>query len=206
MQNTVATWWPMAAFFFVSSITPGPNNIMLASSGLRHGFRRSVPHMLGISAGCMAMLLVVGMGAGQMFERWPPLHTLLKLACSIYLLLLAWRIATAPVALAAAPAASASAREQPMSFWQAAAFQWVNPKAWAMILGVVALYIPSGPFALHLALATLIAGAVNLPSISVWTWFGVGLRHWLRSAGRMRAFNRVMAALLVASLVPILAM
>ncbi|KKW66786.1 hypothetical protein AAV94_13580 [Lampropedia cohaerens] len=206
MENTLATWWPMAAFFFVSSITPGPNNIMLASSGLRHGFRRSVPHMLGISAGCMAMLLVVGMGAGQMFVRWPLLHTLLKLACGAYLLHLAWRTATAPTSLAAAPAASAPETDRPLSFWQAAAFQWVNPKVWAMILGVVALYIPSGPFALQLALAALIAGAVNLPSISVWTWFGVGLRHWLRSARRMRAFNRVMAALLVASLVPILGM
>ncbi|SHE93664.1 Threonine/homoserine/homoserine lactone efflux protein [Lampropedia hyalina DSM 16112] len=188
---------PLALFAFASSITPGPNNIMLASSGLNHGFRRSVPHMLGISVGFMLMLVVIGLGLGALFRTWPALHQILKIASALYLLYLAWRIATAsPVNVDARP-------RRPFSFWEAAFFQWINPKAWTMALGVIAVYVPQTDFLFNLLLGALICGLVNLPSISVWTLFGVALRRYLRQPAVVRAFNIGMALLLVASLVPL---
>lgn len=188
--------FPLILFAFVSSVTPGPNNLMLASSGLNYGFRRSIPHMLGISCGFMLMLVLVGLGFGAMFRAWPILHNALELVCAIYLLYLAYHIATA------VPAESAPTRGKPFSFLQAAAFQWVNPKAWAMALAVVAVYLPPGGLFSELIVAALICGFVNLPSVSVWTLFGVALRRLLHRPAAIRTFNIGMAMLLIASLYP----
>lgn len=193
-----APLFPMALFAFASSITPGPNNIMLASSGLNYGFRRSMPHMLGISVGFMLMMVVLGLGLGALFQTWPALHSLLKTASAIYLLVLAYRIATSGPLDAAAHAG-----RRPLSFWQAAFFQWVNPKAWTMALGVISVYIPQTDFLANLLLGALVCGLVNLPSISVWTLFGVALRGCLRQPRVVRAFNAAMALLLVLSLYPL---
>lgn len=190
---------PLALFAFASSITPGPNNIMLASSGLTYGFRRTVPHMLGISGGFMLMVVVVGLGLGMLFQRWPQLHGVLQAACAAYLLYLAWKIARAE------PASAQAAGSRPFSFLQAAGFQWVNPKAWTMALGVIAVYVPPTEFTTNLLLAALVCGMVNLPSISVWTLFGVALRRFLQKPEAVRIFNVAMALLLVASLYPMLA-
>lgn len=188
---------PLILFAFASSITPGPNNIMLASSGLTHGFLRSIPHMLGISIGFMLMLVLVGLGLGALFRNWPELHDVLQLTCAVYLLYLAWRIATA-----VPPSASTQAIGRPFSFLQAAAFQWVNPKAWTMALGVIAVYVPPTGLLTDLLLASLLCGLVNLPSISVWTMFGVALRRLLHRPTAIRMFNWLMALLLIASLYP----
>jgi len=180
-------------FALVSSITPGPNNLMLLASGANFGFRRSLPHMLGISLGFAFMALLVGLGLAQMFELYPVLKFVLKVLAVIYMLYLAWKIANA-----AAPKAAAEAGK-PFTFLQAAAFQWVNPKAWAMALTAVTVYAPNQ----ELVVIVLVAGvfsAVNLPSVTVWTVLGQQMQRFLVNNMRLRLFNIVMALLLVGSL------
>nr|WP_171963066.1 LysE family translocator [Bordetella trematum] len=188
---------PLALFALVSSITPGPNNVMLASSGLTFGFRRSIPHMMGITIGFSVMILLVGLGLGALFARFPWLYTALKYGGAAYLLYLAWRIARS------GPLEDGSQRARPLTFLQAALFQWVNPKAWVMTVGVVATYTPQQGFLNNLWIAALVCGLVNLPSISVWVSFGMALRRVLHRPGAIRAFNVSMAILLVLSLYPI---
>ncbi len=187
----------LLVFAFVTSVTPGPNNMMLLASGANFGFARTVPHILGISIGHMVMTLIVGLGLAGAFLAVPALQIGLKIVSVIYMLWLAWKLAHA-----AAPAeAGGSAR--PMTFLQAAAFQWVNPKAWAMSVGAVAAYAPDQRLATVAVVAAVFA-AVNLPSVSIWTLAGRALRRWLTSPARLRVFNWTMAALLVASLIPVL--
>lgn len=186
----------LLAFSFASSITPGPNNLMLLASGANFGVRRSVPHMLGISVGHSFMVVVVGLGLVGLFEAVPALHTALTAASVAYLLWLAWRIA------GSVPKGGA-ARGRPFTFLQAAAFQWVNPKAWYMAIGAVTLY--AGSTALGVLVVALVFAATNLPSISVWTVLGQRMRRFLTSPARLRAFNWTMAALLVLSLLPVVA-
>lgn len=169
---------------------------MLLASGANFGVRRSVPHMLGISVGHSFMVVIVGLFLLGVFEALPWLHGLLTALSVLYLLWLAWRIATA------VPKEGAS-RARPFTFWQAAAFQWVNPKAWVMAIGAITLYAGEGGPAAILAVA-LVFAATNLPSISVWTVLGQELRRFLTSPARLRAFNWTMAGLLVLSLWPVL--
>jgi threonine/homoserine/homoserine lactone efflux protein len=190
----------LTAFAFVSSITPGPNNLMLMSSGANFGFVRSLPHMLGVAIGFVLMLLVVGGGLGAMVRALPPVLLVMKVLSVGYLLHLAWRTATA-----AAPnpeAAPSSAR--PLSFLQAAAFQWVNPKAWTMALTAMAVYVPVNDHTTGVLVVALVIGAINLPSISIWTALGVQLRRLFHRPRALRAFNIASALLLVASLYPVL--
>jgi threonine/homoserine/homoserine lactone efflux protein len=187
---------PAIMFALVMSITPGPNNTMLLASGVNFGFRRTLPHMLGITLGCMVMMVAIGLGLGQLFERFPSLYIALEAASVAYLLYLAWKIATSR------SLSTGSADKRPMTFLQGAAFQWVNPKAWMMaVTGVTAFRLHDNLLinAIFLALAFAI---VNFPSISVWAAFGVGVRRLLSSTTILRAFNWTMAALLIASLVP----
>ncbi|WP_280191621.1 LysE family translocator [Delftia sp. PS-11] len=190
---------PLAMFAFVSSVTPGPNNVMLTASGASFGYRRSVPHMLGITIGVVVMVLLVGAGLGAIFERMPIIYSVLKYLGAAYLVWLAWKIAGS----AGIDRGSAGAR--PFSFWQAAAFQWVNPKAWIMAIGVIATYTPREDFFTNLILSALVLGVVNYPSVSVWTLFGSAVGRALRSAQALRRFNWCMAGLLLLSLYPVLA-
>lgn len=187
----------LAAFAFVTSITPGPNNLMLMASGANFGVRRTLPHMLGVAGGFVFMAVLVGTGLAQAFEAVPALHAALKAASVAYLLYLAWRIATAP------PPGDAARAGKPMTFLAAAAFQWVNPKAWAMALTAVSVYAPSQTAAGIVAVA-VVFGLVNLPSVGAWAVLGQGMRRVLTNPRRMRAFNVAMAVLLVASLYPVL--
>lgn len=187
----------LMGFALVTSITPGPNNLMLMASGANFGFRRTIPHMFGISIGHMIMVILVGMGLIRLFETWPVLHTVMKVLCVGYLLYLAWRIANA------APPAEGKAGGAPMTFLQAALFQWVNPKAWFMALTAISVYAPGQTF-VAIALVALVFALTNFPSICVWTVIGQQVRRFLTSAGRLRAFNWTMAGLLVLSLVVIL--
>ena len=186
----------LAAFAFVTSITPGPNNLMLMASGANFGVRRTIPHMLGVALGFVFMVIVVGLGLVEVFERHRLAQRVLEVASVVYLLYLAWRIATA----AAPDEADPSGR--PFSFLQAAAFQWVNPKAWAMALTSVTVYAASRDAASVVAVA-LVFGAINLPSVGAWALLGRGMRRALTSPARLRAFNVAMALLLVASLWPV---
>ncbi len=187
----------LALFAFVSSATPGPNNLMLMASGANFGFLRTIPHMLGISIGFGVMLILVGSGLVQIFDRYPLFHPLLTGASIAYMLWLAWKIAHA------APVAKSDSTGAPMTFFQAAAFQWVNPKAWAMALSGITVYVADARLEL-LALAAFVFICVNLPSITLWTAAGQQLQRILTSPRRLRSFNWTMALLLVASLAPIL--
>lgn len=189
----------LLGFAFVTSVTPGPNNMMLLASGVNFGLRRTVPHMLGISLGHALMVFLVGLGLASIFTAWPPALTVLKVVSVAYMLWLAWKIAHA-----GAPG-TGKASAQPMTFLQAAAFQWVNPKAWAMALGAVAAYVPT-PSVQAYALVALVFSAVNLPSVTVWAAAGQAVRRWLEGPGRLRVFNVTMAVLLVVSLWPVVTM
>ncbi|MEO0972996.1 MAG: LysE family translocator [Pseudomonadota bacterium] len=187
----------LAAFGVVSSITPGPNNLMLMASGANFGFRRTIPHMLGVGLGFGFMVLVVGTGLMGIFNAIPASYTALKVVSVLYLLYLAFRIATA-----AAPTLEGNSAGRPFNFLQAAAFQWVNPKAWTMALTAVAAYAPSQSLLAVLFVATVFT-LVNLPCVGVWAALGERLRVLLRSAAHLRAFNWLMAGLLIASLYPV---
>ncbi len=187
----------LAAFAVASSITPGPNNIMLMTSGTNFGFRRTVPHMLGVSLGFALMIVLVGLGLAELFARYPVAHQILKWVSVAYLLYLAWKIATARP-----PGEGGAAKGTPMTFVQAALFQWVNPKAWTMALTGVTVYMPPIDPWLGLAVVAALFGAINLPCVGLWAAMGVKLRGWLGDARRLRQFNVAAAVLLVGSLYP----
>ncbi|MCP1336946.1 LysE family translocator [Futiania mangrovi] len=195
----LSTLFALLVFAFVSSITPGPNNFMLLASGVNFGFRRTVPHMLGIATGFCSLLLGVGFGLGALLKTNPELHLALKIAGGSYLLYLAWRIA-----MSRQMGRGGAANARPMTLLEAAAFQWVNPKAWVMAVTAMALYTsPEAPFASVL----MVAGAftlTNLPSVSVWAGFGVALRGWLADPVRLKWFNIAMGVALALTLVPML--
>jgi threonine/homoserine/homoserine lactone efflux protein len=170
---------------------------MLMASGANYGFWRTIPHMLGISVGFMVLMLMAGMGLAQIFEIYPVSYTVLKVGAVIYMLYLAWKIATA------APVEKRDAAGRPMTFLQAAAFQWVNPKAWAMALTAITVHV-AGQGLWMLLVAALCFATVNLPSVTIWTLLGQQMTRILTNPARLRAFNWSMAALLLASLYPVL--
>ncbi len=188
----------LAAFAFVSSITPGPNNLMLMASGANFGLTRSLPHMMGVAIGFTVMIVLVGVGLMQLFDLWPASYEILKYGSVLYLFWLAWKVANA-----AEPGRASEQGGNPITFLQAAAFQWVNPKAWAMALTAIAAYAPTRDIGAVL-LVSAVFGAINLPSISIWTLMGQQIRHILTSPARLRAFNWTMAALLILSVMPVI--
>ncbi|MFI8750791.1 LysE family translocator [Vreelandella lionensis] len=187
----------LAAFALVTTVTPGPNNLMLLASGANFGFKRTLPHMFGIVAGLSALTLVVGGGLMKLFQTYPVLNVWLSIVSAAYLLWLAWKIGSAE------PLKESNSSDKPMTLLQAAAFQWVNPKAWAMGLSAITLYAPNQSLVSAMMVASVFA-VVSFPAISVWAWFGVVVRKWLTSHRRYRIFNISMALLLVASLYPVL--
>jgi threonine/homoserine/homoserine lactone efflux protein len=193
------TFVALIAFAFVSSITPGPNNFMLLASGVNFGFRRTIPHMVGIGVGFFSLLMGVGLGLGALLEAYPQLHTTLKFAGGAYLLWLAFKIARSR-----SMSSGGTGRDRPMTFLEAAAFQWVNPKAWIMAVTAMAIHTsPSAPYLSVLLVATAFA-LVNFPSVSTWAGFGTALRGFLADPVRLKWFNIAMGVLLAASVVPML--
>lgn len=195
-----ATFIALAIFALVSSITPGPNNLMLMASGTNFGFPRSYPHMLGVVLGYAAMLLIVGSGVGLAIHSSPTASLVLKVASSVYMFWLAWKIATAPP-----PSAELRSGARPLTFLQACAFQWINPKGWAMALTATAVYVPTQSPMMGLLVVALVFVVINLPVVGLWTGIGVQLRRLLDRPRTLRAFNVATALLLVGSLWPILA-
>ena len=188
----------LALFALVSSITPGPNNLMLMTSGANHGFRRSLPHLLGVGGGFMLMIILVGTGISEIFQRYPLSFHLLRVGSVIYLIYLAARLVGAR-----SLAEGGVRRPPPMSFLQGALFQWVNPKAWAMALTAVSVYAPEP----GLGAIVLVAGVfatINLPSVSLWTLLGRQLRQRLSNEKTLRRFNVTMAMLLLVSVLPLM--
>jgi threonine/homoserine/homoserine lactone efflux protein len=196
---TLNAFLALLVYAFVTSITPGPNNLMLLASGVNFGVTRTVPHMLGISIGFFVLLLAVGFGLGAVLTAFPALHTALKIAGAAYLLYLAWKIA-----MSRALNGTEEAEARPMRFIDAAAFQWVNPKAWVMAITAMAVYTnPDHPF-LSVALISFAFAVVNLPSVAVWAGFGTALRGFLSDPIRLKWFNIAMGVLLAATLWPML--
>ena len=186
-------------FALVSSVTPGPNNIMLMTSGVNFGFRRTIPHMLGIELGFGILLLAVGVGLGAVIHAVPGLQLVMKVASAAYLLWLAWKIAFFKGSGEAAAGVS-----EPITFLQAALFQWVNPKAWAMALVAMGAYVSGDSPFLSIAVITAAFLLVGIPTASIWTGFGIGLRQFLADPRRLRIFNVAMGLALVATLWPML--
>lgn len=178
---------PLVTYSFVMSITPGPNNVMLTASGARFGFRRTLPHLLGVSFGHASQVIAVSSGLGTVFERWPSVQTALQIAGALYLFVLGWQL------LRAGGAAEARSAE-PLTFWQGALFQYVNPKAWIMSLTIASLFLPpSVSLAVGVAYIVVMQVLVNLPCVTVWALFGSALRNHLRIPARRLAFNATMA-------------
>jgi threonine/homoserine/homoserine lactone efflux protein len=195
---TSSLFLAMIAFAFVMSITPGPNNLMLMASGTNFGLRRTVPHMLGVAFGFVLMIVLVGAGLATLLAMVPGALTAIKWLSVAYLLYLAWTIATA-----APKSLTGTSTAKPMTFLQAAAFQWINPKALTMALTAVSAYIPADNPRTGLLIVALVFGAVNLPSVGLWAAMGVSLRRFLADPARLRVFNVVAALTLVATLYPV---
>jgi threonine/homoserine/homoserine lactone efflux protein len=186
-------------FMISMGITPGPNNILVASSGVNFGFRATLPHVLGITFGYPLMLLIVGIGLAKIFIALPLFHLILKYVSIAYLLYLAVHIALATAI------GEARRTAKPMTFLQAVAFQWVNGKAWVIALGAVTTYtVIDNTLPLQIAALTVIAVIVTLICVLCWTFFGAFLRQYLHTERRRRWFNYSMAVLLVLSIVPVL--
>lgn len=187
------SFFALFTFAFVSSVTPGPNNLMLMASGANFGFKRTLPHMFGVGFWFCFMITMIGVGVIRLFELWPSIYDVLKVVSVIYMLWLSWKIATA------APPEEKAAGQKPFTFIQAGLFQWVNPKAWTMALTAVTVYAPQHD--LHsVLLISLLFGLINVVVISSWVVLGTGMRQWLSNKKRLRIFNWTMAALLVGSL------
>ena len=186
----------LVVFAVVTLFTPGPNNVMLMASGLNFGFRRAIPHLVGVTLGFAAMVLIVGVGLGAVFEAYPAIHTVIRYAGAAYLLYLAWMIARAgPV--------EEGERGRPISFLQAVAFQWVNPKGWVMAVGGIAAYAGIAAYPFNMIMIAAVFGVLGLASSWTWVMFGSGLGRVLKDPRSIRIVNIVMALALVASLIPV---
>ncbi|MCW9054143.1 MAG: LysE family translocator [Motiliproteus sp.] len=185
----------LATFAFVSTATPGPNNIMLMTSGANVGFVRTIPHMLGIIFGFSLMVVLVGVGIMGVFSQYPIVLQALQAGCIIYLVYLAIKIAFS------SPASDTSIQYKPMNFLAAASFQWINPKAWSMALAAISIYNLSASWQGILIISAVFA-AVNIPSVTFWAAAGKQSQIFLRNPTRIRYFNVTMAVLLLASTLP----
>lgn len=187
-------------FFVIAMVgTPGPNNLMLMTAGANFGFRRSLPHILGITAGCQVLLLAIALGLGKLFSTYPVTVNILRVLGSLFLVYMAVQMVRPRK-----EGLAGGGEAKPMSFLQAALFQWINPKAWLMLITGLATY--ANPQ--QMLISTLMIGVtfvlVGLPLTCGWNVGGVALKHWLQHGNRLVWFNRGMAVLLLASLVPLL--
>jgi threonine/homoserine/homoserine lactone efflux protein len=185
-------------FAVVMFFTPGPNNIMLLSSGLTYGFRRTLPHVAGITIGFAFMIGAVGLGLGTIFITYPVLQTILKYAGVAYLVYLA-----AAIAMSGPAKPDQDNRRGPMTFWGAAMFQWINAKGWVMVIGTITAYAGIASFPWNITIQVMLSLLLGVVSCSVWALFGTAFRPILTSPKAVRAFNIVMAVMLLASLYPV---
>jgi len=185
-------------FAAVMYLTPGPNNVMVLSSGLTFGFRPTIPHIAGITFGCAFMVAAVGLGFGSIFVAYPVLQTILKFAGAAYLVYLA-----AAIAMSEPVKPGEDSGRRPMTFWGAALFQWVNVKGWVMVIGTITAYAGIARFPWNMVIQVVVCLLLGVVSTSIWTLSGSSLRVLMASPRAVRAFNIVMATLLLASLIPV---
>lgn len=189
---------PLILFTISASVTPGPNNTLILSSGINYGLKQSIPHLAGVATGFPLMIIAVGLGAGSVLTRFASLQLAMKIIGAGYLFYLAFRIASAPVRKLETSTA------KPFSFMQAVLFQWVNPKAWMIAVGAVTTYTSaSGHYFLQIMLIALIFILFGAPCTGLWLLFGTSLKKLLSNPVYLRIFNISMAVLLVASLIPV---
>lgn len=186
----------LVVFACVMAFTPGPNNVLLAASGVNFGFARTIPHMTGVTLGFDVLLVACGLGLGLIFAAIPDLQTVLKVAGAAYMLWLAYKVATAH------QGKEAEAPPRPFTFLQAAAFQWVNPKAVLAVVSGIAIYVRPDHQWVDFPIVIAVFTVVTVLAVALWAGFGVALRVFLKDPARARIFNFAMAALLVASIVP----
>lgn len=189
--------YALVLFCFVSGVTPGPNNLMLMSSGVTFGFRRTVPHLLGVVLGFSLMVALIGAGLDAIFTRFPNLLPVMRWVGAAYMLWLAWKIARS------GPVRDGESSGSPLGFFGAAAFQWINPKAWVIAVSALTAYSVADDYTLSVAAVALTYLAIGLPSSGAWVVFGSAMRRMLSDERRVRPFNLIMAALLVGSIVPV---
>jgi threonine/homoserine/homoserine lactone efflux protein len=194
------TFTAVLIFATAMAFTPGPNNVMLAASGSRFGIKRTLPHLAGVMVGFPVMLFVVGVGLASILVASARLQLGMKIVSCAYLLWLAIQIARS-----SSPGGGGE-RVKPLSFLQAAAFQWINPKAWLMAVSAVSAYTAGRGSQLYLqvAIITLVTLVVTVAATLTWAAFGAGIRHWLRHSAALRLFNLAMAAALLISTAPIM--
>ena len=192
-------WLAASLFALVSLVTPGPNNTMILTSGVNFGLRRTLPHLLGICIGFGLMQMLVGLGLHKLLGQYPIALELLRYVGGTYMLWLAWKLASSRTA-----PGEAIGRARPLGFWAAAAFQWVNPKAWVMCMTAMSAYLPADASTLQVLLLGSLFTLLGLPCVGAWAAFGSSMRQFLQHPLKLRIFNNAMALLLVASLVPML--
>lgn len=192
---SLLTFFSFIVYSTVTSITPGPNNIMLAASGLNFGLKRSIPHILGIGFGFGVMVILVGYGIGAALGSSPLLYEILKIIGISYLLYLAYKI------YRAGSIKTDTKVDKPLSFMGAALFQWVNPKAWIMAMGAITTYSSANSQLIEFVFIGVIFGLVSIPSVGVWAYMGEKLKMIVNHPRKVQLFNTVMALLLVASVI-----
>jgi len=190
---------PLVLFGIATAFTPGPNNLMLMTSGLNFGLKRTLPQLFGTFLGFTFLTLCVGLGLGGIFKAFPILYIILKYAGAAYMLYLAWVIAASDPHVK-----KTTARKRPFTFIEAAAFQWVNPKAWIMAVGSISTYAAIATYPLNAFVISGVFCVVGIFSSLTWAGFGTGLKHLLKNPKIVRAFDIAMALLLVASIYPVL--
>ena len=199
---TPNTLFAFLLFALATSITPGPNNILLMTSGVNHGFRGTIPHMLGVNVGFTLLLLGAGLGLNEVFGRFPAIYVVMKWLGAIYFIYFAWRLSMAT----SSPSSDTNHRPTTGRAWRfrdGLAFQWINPKGWIMAVGAFSSYIPAMSSTRLIVGAALLFALIGVPCSIAWVAFGSQMRHYLEKGNRRRAFNVAMGLLLIASLVPL---
>ncbi|HEK0412912.1 TPA: LysE family translocator [Proteus mirabilis] len=189
----------LAIFSFVTSITPGPNNIMLLASGINFGLKRTMPHAIGVSLGFFVMLLAVGIGIGALIKSSPIIYNILKYLGALYLLWLAWK-----TAISHSVEQNSNKQGSPLTLLEAALFQWINPKSWMMAISGITLYTsPQYPY-ISMLLVAIIFTLINFPCVAIWANFGHSLRERLKNPKILKLFNFIMGGLLALSAISVL--
>ncbi len=188
----------ITSFALASTMTPGPNNIMLLSSGLTFGYKRTIPHALGINFGFPIMVICVGLGVGKLFEVFPFIYTILKVVGISYLLWMAWHIANTK-----GVPNTENKKDKPLTFLQAALFQWVNPKAWVMAISSTAAFITDHQIAsIQVMIISCIYFLCAILSTNSWSLGGVILKRFIQNERLIQIFNITMAILIIGSILP----
>ena len=192
----------LAILAFVGSFTPGPNNMIATVTGANHGFRAALPHIFGVPFGFASMLIAGTVGVAALLLTYPFIAALIKWAGVTYLLFIAWQLARPDVT----GRESNITTMKPLSFWQSAAFQYANPKAWMLAAATAGSFMPNHATFLRVAIIVIVFSTAAIGSLVTWAWLGSVLRHWLSVGSRMRIFNVAMGVLLAATAVWLMAL